>query len=139
MIISQGYTFDAETNGHSFKVTVPIGGVEEGQRFSVPFPATSNDFSGQAVPRASIPVGHWKDGLCDCCRLGCVHPVIWNAMCCSLSKFIIMCILCIMFAYLVYMFEHILCINMYGNPAHSIISSPHINSTCWPNYAQIET
>jgi len=89
IIISQGYTFDAETNGHSFKVTVPIGGVEEGQRFSVPFPATSNDFSGQAVPRASVPVGHWKDGLCDCCRLGCVHPVIWNAWCCPLSEFII--------------------------------------------------
>lgn len=82
--LPEGYTFDAETNGHSFKVTVPIGGVEEGQRFSVPFPATSNDFSGQAVPRASVPVGHWKDGLCDCCRLGCVHPVIWNACCCPL-------------------------------------------------------
>lgn len=58
----QGYTFEAEANGHTFNVTVPMGGVEEGQRFSVPFnaPGLSSGFAGAAVPRASVPVGHWK-------------------------------------------------------------------------------
>jgi len=58
----QGYTFEAEANGHTFNVTVPMGGVEAGQRFSVPFnaPGLSSGFAGAAVPRASVPVGHWK-------------------------------------------------------------------------------
>lgn len=24
----------------------------------------------------SIPVGHWRDGLCDCCVFGCCHPLV---------------------------------------------------------------
>ena len=77
--LPENYAFDAEVNGHAFTVKVPVGGVEEGQRFSVPFPANSNGYSGSAIPRVSVPVGHWKDGFCDCCRLGIIHPVLWNA------------------------------------------------------------
>lgn len=82
--LPEGYTFDAEANGHSFTVKVPVGGVEEGQKFSVPFPAGANGYSGSAIPRASVPVGHWKDGLCDCFRFGVIHPALWNACCCPL-------------------------------------------------------
>mmetsp|Transcript_21926 Transcript_21926/g.34458 ORF Transcript_21926/g.34458 Transcript_21926/m.34458 type:complete len:285 (+) Transcript_21926:103-957(+) len=82
--LPEGYTFEAEANGHSFTVKVPVGGVEEGQKFSVPFPAGANDYSGAAIPRASVPVGHWKDGMCDCCRHGPIHPAIWNALCCPM-------------------------------------------------------
>lgn len=82
--LPEGYTFDAEANGHSFTVRVPVGGVEEGQRFSVPFPAGANGYSGAAIPRASVPVGHWKDGVCDCFQHGLIHPVLWNACCCPL-------------------------------------------------------
>lgn len=82
--LPEGYTFDAEANGHSFTVKVPVGGVEEGQRFSVPFPAGANGYSGAAIPRASVPVGHWKDGLCDCFKYGVIHPALWNACCCPL-------------------------------------------------------
>eukprot|EP00571_Detonula_confervacea_P003950 CAMPEP_0172325708 /NCGR_PEP_ID=MMETSP1058-20130122/54564_1 /TAXON_ID=83371 /ORGANISM="Detonula confervacea, Strain CCMP 353" /LENGTH=292 /DNA_ID=CAMNT_0013042307 /DNA_START=26 /DNA_END=904 /DNA_ORIENTATION=+ len=82
--LPEGYTFDAEANGHSFTVKVPVGGVEQGQKFSVPFPAGSNGYTGSAIPRASVPVGHWKDGLCDCFRLGVIHPAVWNAVCCPL-------------------------------------------------------
>ena len=57
---SQGYTFEAESNGQSFTVRVPVGGVERGQKFSVPFLPGSNGYSGSAIPRASVPVGHWK-------------------------------------------------------------------------------
>jgi Cys-rich protein (TIGR01571 family) len=77
-------------------VQVPLGGVEQGQKFTVPFSSHLNNsssaggggggggYSGTAIPRVSVPVGAWKDGLCDCCSLGCIHPVIWNAYCCSL-------------------------------------------------------
>jgi len=82
--LPEGYTFEAEANGHSFTVKVPVGGVEEGQKFSVPFPAGANGYSGSAIPRASVPVGHWKDELCDCCKLGAIHPAVWNACCCPL-------------------------------------------------------
>lgn len=61
-----------------------MGGVEEGQKFSVPFPAGANGYSGAAIPRASVPVGHWKDGLCDCCQHGLIHPALWNACCCPM-------------------------------------------------------
>jgi Cys-rich protein (TIGR01571 family) len=27
------------------------------------------------------PTGRWKDGLCDCCSLGCCHPSLWCAYC----------------------------------------------------------
>ena len=47
---------------------VPVGGVEEGQTFSVPFPAGSNDYSGAAIPRSSVPVGHWKVGEQNSCN-----------------------------------------------------------------------
>eukprot|EP00579_Thalassiosira_antarctica_P031630 CAMPEP_0201991556 /NCGR_PEP_ID=MMETSP0905-20130828/363_1 /ASSEMBLY_ACC=CAM_ASM_000554 /TAXON_ID=420261 /ORGANISM="Thalassiosira antarctica, Strain CCMP982" /LENGTH=293 /DNA_ID=CAMNT_0048545997 /DNA_START=30 /DNA_END=911 /DNA_ORIENTATION=+ len=82
--LPEGYTFEAEANGHNFTVKVPVGGVEQGQKFSVPFPAGANGYSGAAIPRASVPVGHWKDGMCDCFRLGLIHPVLWNAYCCPL-------------------------------------------------------
>lgn len=82
--LPEGYTFEAEANGHSFAVRVPAGGVEEGQTFSVPFPAGATGYSGAAVPRASVPVGAWRDGLCACFKHGLVHPMLWNACCCRL-------------------------------------------------------
>ena len=71
---------------------VPLGGVEQGQKFTVPFTSHLTDsssaggggYSGTAIPRVSVPVGAWKDGLCACCTLGIIHPVIWNAYCCPL-------------------------------------------------------
>lgn len=80
--LPEGYTFEAQSNGHAFTVTVPVGGVEEGQKFTVPFPTGATGSSGAAVPHASVHVGFWKDGLCDCCVHGCFHPVLWNACCC---------------------------------------------------------
>jgi Cys-rich protein (TIGR01571 family) len=82
--LPEGYTFEAESNGHAFRVKVPVGGVEEGQKFSVPFPAGANGYSGSAVPRASVPVGAWRDGLCDCFSHGLIHPMLWNACYCRL-------------------------------------------------------
>jgi len=82
--LPERYTFEADVNGQSFTVRVPTGGVEEGQKFNVPFPAGSDGYSGAAIPRASVPVGHWKDDLCACFRHGICHSVLWNACCCPL-------------------------------------------------------
>ncbi len=52
-----------------------MGGVEEGQRFSVPFnsPGLRSGFAGAAVPRAPVPVGHWKVRYSSCtCAAPCV-------------------------------------------------------------------
>lgn len=75
-----GYKFDAHINDDPNKVfscEVPDGGVKEGQVFLVPL---SKDFGG---PRIDAPTGHWKDGLCDCCTLGCCHPSLLCAWCCN--------------------------------------------------------
>eukprot|EP00584_Thalassiosira_punctigera_P011158 CAMPEP_0172529610 /NCGR_PEP_ID=MMETSP1067-20121228/3655_1 /TAXON_ID=265564 ORGANISM="Thalassiosira punctigera, Strain Tpunct2005C2" /NCGR_SAMPLE_ID=MMETSP1067 /ASSEMBLY_ACC=CAM_ASM_000444 /LENGTH=288 /DNA_ID=CAMNT_0013313699 /DNA_START=21 /DNA_END=887 /DNA_ORIENTATION=+ len=82
--LAEGYTFEAEANGQRFTVKVPEGGVEKGQTFSVPFPASSDGYVGSAIPHASAPVGHWKDDLFGCCRHGVMHPSLWNAWCCPL-------------------------------------------------------
>lgn len=64
----------------------PPGGVTEGQRFVVPLPpdaakpmATSTPLVGDA---SGAPRYQWKDGLCDCFRLGCFHPSLLNALFC---------------------------------------------------------
>lgn len=78
--LQAGYTFEAEINGDPDKVftcQVPQGGVTEGQVFLTPLPLT---FDGL---RLRAPVGHWKDGLCDCCALGVCHPTLWCALCCT--------------------------------------------------------
>ncbi|KAL7548881.1 hypothetical protein ACHAWF_012144 [Thalassiosira exigua] len=82
--LAEGYTFDAEVNGKTFAVKVPMGGVTAGQRFSVPFPEGSDGYSGAAIPTSSIPVGGWRDGICDCFQLGVCHPTLWNSWCCPL-------------------------------------------------------
>lgn len=83
--LPEGYTFDAQFDGATFPVTVPAGGVQQGQKFVVPYPAAARESAAApAPPRSSIPVGRWKDGLCDCCRFGCCHPACCNAFWCPL-------------------------------------------------------
>ena len=31
-----------------------------------------------------IPVGYWKDGVCDILANGCCHPVVWHSLFCPL-------------------------------------------------------
>jgi len=83
--LPEGYKLDVQVGQKTFTVTIPPGGVQEGQTFQVPLPGGSSssisDFSG-AVARVSVPVGQWRDGICDCCAQGICHPLIWNAYCC---------------------------------------------------------
>eukprot|EP00586_Coscinodiscus_wailesii_P010249 CAMPEP_0172495836 /NCGR_PEP_ID=MMETSP1066-20121228/78624_1 /TAXON_ID=671091 /ORGANISM="Coscinodiscus wailesii, Strain CCMP2513" /LENGTH=125 /DNA_ID=CAMNT_0013267797 /DNA_START=52 /DNA_END=426 /DNA_ORIENTATION=+ len=72
--LSEGYTFDAVINDTTFTVTVPPGGVKEGQSIQVPFTAPS---SNTASPLFVVPEGKWRDGLFDCFKHGFCEP-----MCC---------------------------------------------------------
>ena len=73
--LPEGYVFDAVADGQTFSVTVPAGGVRRGQIFRAPVVSGGVGISASAVPR-----GRWKDGLCDCCKLGCCHPTLCLAM-----------------------------------------------------------
>jgi hypothetical protein len=76
-----GYKFEAEVDGHRFVATVPQGGVEQGETFS----CTMRDIDSIYVDE--IPVGGWRDRLCDCLAHGVCHPVIWTSFFCPLCTF----------------------------------------------------
>lgn len=88
--LPEGYLMDVQVDGRgqTFSVKVPPGGVEEGQSFQVTIEGRSSEDAFQnavsvAIPRVSVPVGAWRDGMCDCFRFGCCHPAFWNAFCCT--------------------------------------------------------
>lgn len=74
-----GYNFEASytfPNGEeeiSFEATVPEGGVSKGEVFLVPKP---NTFPEPDQHQIKVPVGKWKDGLCDCFNAGICHPTV---------------------------------------------------------------
>ena len=81
--LPENYTFPAAVGNRMFMAKVPRGGVEAGQRFSVPLPQ-KEDF----VPlQVQIPVGHWRDGFWQLFSLGFFHPTVWNSCCCIPSEF----------------------------------------------------
>jgi hypothetical protein len=81
--LPEGYEFEANMGEHyRVKVTVPSGGVEEGQTFSVPMPAAMETM----ITGISVPVGHWRDGFLDLLHYGICHPHVWTACCCVSSK-----------------------------------------------------
>ncbi|CAB9516026.1 expressed unknown protein [Seminavis robusta] len=72
-----GYHFEAEIEGRRFLATVPAGGVQKGETFS----CYMRDLEKVG---SDIPVGRWRDGLFDCCSIGCCHPVICNGLFCPI-------------------------------------------------------
>mmetsp|Transcript_14256 Transcript_14256/g.19992 ORF Transcript_14256/g.19992 Transcript_14256/m.19992 type:complete len:212 (-) Transcript_14256:644-1279(-) len=49
---------------------------------AVPFTPTMKVVEAEPINNRSENIlGHWKDGLCDCCKFGCFHPHLWNAWC----------------------------------------------------------
>lgn len=79
--LAGGFEFFVNT-GHntSCKVRVPLGGARQGHRFRAR--VVSETLLGGPH---SIPYGHWRDGLCNCCSFGPCHPMLccnaWCAMC----------------------------------------------------------
>lgn len=84
--LPENYSFEVDVEGQSMLVTVPKGGVAEGQTMRVPFPdgwvAHHFPTGWAAVPRAKAPVGYWKDGLCDCFAHGVFHTWLCNVYYC---------------------------------------------------------
>jgi len=75
--LPEGYVFDVTVGGRIIQATVPLGGVEAGQKFCVPL---GEDTMSPATQRANIPVGRWRDGLCECFKHGICH-----AWCCLIG------------------------------------------------------
>jgi hypothetical protein len=74
-----GYHFEAEIEGQRFLATVPDGGVQQGETFT----CYMRELNSVAI---DIPVGYWKDGMCDMCTYGLCHPTLWHALFCPLGK-----------------------------------------------------
>jgi Cys-rich protein (TIGR01571 family) len=90
--LEAGYSFPAKVDGIDFLVTVPEGGVREGQAFQVPYPKKPTTESGRAVrieplsiEQSTGPIqgeeddvmGRWREPLCECCEVCCP-----SGMCC---------------------------------------------------------
>jgi hypothetical protein len=82
--LSEGYTFDVDIEGKTTTITVPQGGVEEGQSFTVAMPSM---LQVGLLPRVNVPVGQWRDGICECCKYGICHNHLWTSWCCCLSTY----------------------------------------------------
>jgi Cys-rich protein (TIGR01571 family) len=77
--LAGGYQFTVDLNGRVLLVSVPDGGVSQGQSFQATVVSEvdhdrggPHDSGRQAA--GDVPVGGWRDGLCDCCSHGCCHP-----------------------------------------------------------------
>lgn len=70
--LMEGYRLDIQVGDRVRTVTVPPGGVEKGQKFTISLSADDPAAFGgtPAVQKMNVPVGHWKDGLWDCCQYG---------------------------------------------------------------------
>lgn len=76
--LEAGYQFQATAEGKTFMVTVPEGGVKEGEQFQVPFP---DDTMATAGMDKDAVKGKWKVGLFDSCNVAAGYW--WMACCCS--------------------------------------------------------
>ena len=50
-------------------------------------PLPEDSYSDVVVPKLRVPVGHWKDGICDCFTYGPCHNHFLMACFCPLGKF----------------------------------------------------
>lgn len=74
-MLMEGYELDAQVGDRVMKLTIPPGGVEKGQKFKVSMNQET------ATDKSKVPVGHWKDALCDCCRYGLLHATCFISCC----------------------------------------------------------
>eukprot|EP00550_Attheya_septentrionalis_P000707 CAMPEP_0198289348 /NCGR_PEP_ID=MMETSP1449-20131203/7558_1 /TAXON_ID=420275 /ORGANISM="Attheya septentrionalis, Strain CCMP2084" /LENGTH=105 /DNA_ID=CAMNT_0043987657 /DNA_START=152 /DNA_END=466 /DNA_ORIENTATION=- len=51
--LPEGYTFDVIVNHKPFTITVPTGGVEEGQIFSLSLPSNNDSSASMNIPRGA--------------------------------------------------------------------------------------
>lgn len=87
--LPEGFAFFVESSSDNsrdddvaVKVIVPAGGVQKGEVFQG---IVLTEYS-----RGShhVPYGHWRDGLCACCKFGCCHPHLCMAICVNLVHWV---------------------------------------------------
>lgn len=69
--LQEGYKLQVSVNGKDQEVTIPAGGVKEGQSFTAEI---QEQPGGDKVH--NIPTGQWRDGLCDCSSTVLVMPCV---------------------------------------------------------------
>jgi len=81
--LMEGYRLETQVGEQVITVIIPPGGVEKGQKFTVPMTGTAMGVGGApAVKKTNVPVGHWKDGFCDCLNYGCCHAHLCTSCWC---------------------------------------------------------
>lgn len=94
--LEAGYTFPCRVDGIDFVVTVPEGGVTEGQAFQVPYPTNTSNSSTPTpsttagntldplavTSQNNIPTGKWRNDIWDCFEVA--HTgIFWQGWCCT--------------------------------------------------------
>jgi len=77
--LEEGYVLQATVNDQVVDVVVPKGGVKEGEKFKVKGQTVAADQNRSDT--LVIPTGQWRDGVCGCCKYGCIHPMLCNSWC----------------------------------------------------------
>lgn len=79
--LPEGYQFTVIADNRALIVSVPDGGVKEGQQFTAP--VIGEDDTVVLGTHQNIPTGDWRDELFDCCRLGICHPQVCLSCWCT--------------------------------------------------------
>lgn len=92
--LEENFTFDVTLGNKQYTVTVPPGGVQEGEEFEIPIPEddeeratlpsrSSDSTNGSSVGMTSpAPNGHWRTHLFSCCDI-LTQATFWMAMVCQ--------------------------------------------------------
>jgi Cys-rich protein (TIGR01571 family) len=97
--LEAGFTFDVLLRGVPYTVTVPPGGVDQGQEFDIPYNADENDESSSTQTRTlegpsgsqddadsksdaiGAPMGRWRYSLLACCDV-LTQATFWMSIFC---------------------------------------------------------
>lgn len=86
----EGYQFDVNVDGKAITVKVPVGGVEKGEAFDIPYPL-DEDKEDETIMLAqgtstdeeedTVPQGRWRRSLCSCCDV-LTQATFFMGFCC---------------------------------------------------------
>lgn len=89
--LQEGFTFDVLVEGKPYTVTVPEGGMQQGEEFEIPYedgeeppmlPAiSSSEDAASNVDDNGAPYGRWRTHWCACCDV-VTQATFWMAICC---------------------------------------------------------
>jgi len=82
MDLPGNYQFQAQTEDHTFRATVPQGGVRKGEVFRSTL--LEDEVTTKFTVNTSYRMGRWNDGLLDCCKFGPLHASVLNSLFCPI-------------------------------------------------------